>query len=479
MEGDGVLLVFADDLGFLLQTAHNAVHRIQEILVGHQLSVFAGGEQGRFVAHVGDVRPAEARRLLGQELDVHRGVRFDRAQVHLEDGLSLHHVGHVDVDLAVETPGTHQRAVQDVRTVGRRENDDPTVGAKSVHLCQELVQGVFALVVGPEACILSTGTPNGVNLVDEDDGRGLLLGLLEQIADAGRPHADEHLHKVGAAQTEERHLGLAGHGLRQQRLARARRAHKQCAFGNLGPELGVLSRLLQEVHDFVQFLLGAVHTRHVLERHVGALAVFKDLGLGLADVEDLSAARRSTAQPPHQEHPHHDHQAEENDPREDLAAPFVGGLVAQVEALAFLQLLQFGLVRLPFRNVHARIRASIKRLQQLRVGLAPVQAVSDHFGEVEVGARAVVADPCDLAFLRHFFEVGPLNLALGGGIPHHHHREQEHGNNGVHPVEIHLAARLVALLLSLARRGCVLVVHCQSVVLWCSAGASPHSSSSA
>ena len=196
MEGDGVFLVFADDFGLLLQASHDAVHRIQEVLVCHQLPVFACRKQGRFVAHVGDVRPAEAWRLLGQELDVDGRVRLDRPQVHLEDGLAFHHVGHVDVDLAVEAPRTHQRAVEDICTVGRRKNDDPAVGAKPVHLRQELVQGVLALVVGSEAGVLPARPANGVNLVDEDDGRRLLLGLLEQVADTGCPDPDEHLHEI-------------------------------------------------------------------------------------------------------------------------------------------------------------------------------------------------------------------------------------------------------------------------------------------
>jgi hypothetical protein len=37
---------------------------------------------------------------------------------------------------------------------------------------------------------------DGVDLVDEDDGRGVLLGLLEQVPDPGGADADEHLDEV-------------------------------------------------------------------------------------------------------------------------------------------------------------------------------------------------------------------------------------------------------------------------------------------
>ena len=64
----------------------------------------------------------------------------------------------------------------------------------------------------------------------------LACGLLEHIADPGGADADEHLHEVGAGKAEERHARLAGDGLAQQRLARARRPDQQHALGNAAAE---------------------------------------------------------------------------------------------------------------------------------------------------------------------------------------------------------------------------------------------------
>jgi hypothetical protein len=47
-----------------------------------------------------------------------------------------------------------------------------------------------------------------VQLVDEDDARGLRLRLLEEVAHAGRADPDEHLDEVRPAQAEERRTGL-------------------------------------------------------------------------------------------------------------------------------------------------------------------------------------------------------------------------------------------------------------------------------
>src|SRR4029079_15732182 len=93
-----------------------------------------------------------------------------------------------------------------------------------------------------------------VELVDEHDARRLGFGLLEQIADARRADADEPLDELRAAQAEERHVGLAGHGPRQQRLAGSRRADEQHAFWNAAAEIRVLLRRLQELDDLFQFV---------------------------------------------------------------------------------------------------------------------------------------------------------------------------------------------------------------------------------
>ena len=71
-----------------------------------------------------------------------------------------------------------------------------------------------------------------VNFVYKNDAGRVLLALFEQVAHATRAHAHEHLHKVRTRNGEERDIGLAGHGARQQRLAGARRPNEQHALGN-------------------------------------------------------------------------------------------------------------------------------------------------------------------------------------------------------------------------------------------------------
>ena len=78
---------------------------------------------------------------------------------------------------------------------------------------------------------------HGVDLVDEDDGGSVFLGLLKEIPDTGRADAHEHLHKVGAGNGEEGNPGLSCHRPGQQRFTGAGRAHQKHALGDPGPQL--------------------------------------------------------------------------------------------------------------------------------------------------------------------------------------------------------------------------------------------------
>ena len=168
------------------------------------------------------------------------------------------------------------------------------VGAEAVHLGEQLVQSVLPLVVGREADILAPRAPDGVDFIYEHYAGGLLLRLGEEVAHTARSHAYEHFDEIGAADAEERHIGLSGHGLGQQGLSGSRRAHEQSALGNLSAQCCVLSGILEEIHDLHDLLLGAVHSGHILEGHVD-LVLVGELACGLADIEGVHASAAAPA----------------------------------------------------------------------------------------------------------------------------------------------------------------------------------------
>ena len=196
-------------------------------------------------------------------------------------------VGGVDLDLAVEAARAQQRRVEHVGPVGRGDEDDAAADVEAVHLDEQLVEGLLALVVAAAHAGAAVASDR-VDLVDEDDRRGVLLGLLEEVADAAGADTDEHLDEVGAGDREEGHAGLAGDGAGQQRLAGAGRAVEQDALGDLGADGLELGGLLQELLDLAELLdrlLGAGDVGERRLRHV----LGDQLGLALGELHDAAA----------------------------------------------------------------------------------------------------------------------------------------------------------------------------------------------
>ncbi len=235
-----------------------------EIRHGDQTLADAGGAQRGLVDQVGEVGAGEARRAARQHARIDVGRQRDLAHMDLQDLLAAADVGVRHYDLAVEAAGPQQRRVEHVRAVGGGDQDDALVGLEAVHLDQQLVQRLLALVVAAAQAGAAMAA-DGVDFVDEHDAGRVLLGLLEHVAHAGGADADEHLDEVGARNGEERHVGFAGDGARQQGLTGARRADQQTSFGDLAAQPLELLRVLQEVDDLLELGLGLVDAGDVLE----------------------------------------------------------------------------------------------------------------------------------------------------------------------------------------------------------------------
>ena len=232
----------------------------------------------------------------------------------LQDVLAAADVGPIDQHVAVEAPGAEQGRVERFRAVGGRHDDHAAVGAEAVHLDQQGVEGLLALVV-PADDAGAAGLAQGVQLVDEDDAGGLGLGLLEHVADARRAHADEHLDEIGAREAEEGHARLAGDRLGQQRLAGARRPDQQHALGNPPAEDLVLLRRAEEVDHLAEFVDRLVDAGHVVEGDADVL-----LGVELAAAAAEGHRRARPAQPPHHEQ-HQAHHQRHQDHRGQVLLP--------------------------------------------------------------------------------------------------------------------------------------------------------------
>ncbi len=228
--------------------------------------------------------------------------------MHLQNLLAPDHVRIRHDDLPVEAAGAQQRRVEHVRAVGRGDQDDAFVRLEAVHLDEQLVQRLLALVVAA-AKARAAMPADGVDLVDEDDARRILLRLLEHVAHAARADADEHLDEIGAGNREEGNVRLAGDGARKQRLAGARRSDQKHATRNAPAEPLKLLRIAQELDDLLEVLLRLIDARDVVEGDA-AMRLRQQLRLGLAEAHGASAGALHL---PHEENPHGD-QKEHREP---------------------------------------------------------------------------------------------------------------------------------------------------------------------
>ncbi len=57
---------------------------------------------------------------------------------------------------------------------------------------------------------------DGIDLIHENDARGVFLRLVEHVADAACADADEHLDKIGTGNREEGAVGFAGNSFGDQ-----------------------------------------------------------------------------------------------------------------------------------------------------------------------------------------------------------------------------------------------------------------------
>jgi hypothetical protein len=197
---------------FFLEARHDPVDGLVEVHHLDRRLALPGGQQGRLVHEIGQVGPDEPRSLGGNSRQVDGGREGDRLGVDSQDLLSALQIRAVERHVAIEPPGAEQGGVQDLRPIGGRQDDHALLGVEAVHLGEELVQGLLPLVVAAEHAADAPRLPESVELIDEDDARGLLLRLGEKVPDPCRPDADEHLDEVGPAQAEERRPGRSRSG---------------------------------------------------------------------------------------------------------------------------------------------------------------------------------------------------------------------------------------------------------------------------
>mmetsp|Transcript_20337 Transcript_20337/g.24378 ORF Transcript_20337/g.24378 Transcript_20337/m.24378 type:complete len:242 (+) Transcript_20337:1186-1911(+) len=224
--------------------------------------------KGSFVAHVSNISSCKTRSKRCKPLCVifHLLFQLKLFQVDHEDLLTALYVWVVDSYLPIETAGSQQCFVKDIWSVRTSKHNDTSCGGKTIHFNEELIQGIFSLVIASDATSTSaTGATNGVYFIYEDDRRTLLTGLREEVAYTSWAYADIHFHEIGATNGQERDFCLSSCCLGQESLTSSRWTYEQSSLGNRRPKLLVLIRVLEEMHKLHNFNLRLITSSDVFE----------------------------------------------------------------------------------------------------------------------------------------------------------------------------------------------------------------------
>ena len=309
-----------------LGAQHELFERVTEVAHGHAVAASARGQQCGLVGEVREVRSDHPCAGRGEALERNVVRQGHPARVHLEDPAPAEGVGRLHRNAPVETAGAQQRGVEHVGAVRRGEHDHAGLAIEAVHLGEDLIERLLALVVAPADASerAAAGTPDRVELVDEHDrGRsGLRLG--EEVAHSAGADADDHLDELRGRDREERHVRLAGHGAREQRLARAGETAQQHPARDPPAEPAIAFGVAQEIDDLRQLVGRLVDARHVGKRHPRPLAALIALRAGTHHAAHASHAASGGAS--HQDHHQADEEQRWQEADEQRPPPGRGGL---------------------------------------------------------------------------------------------------------------------------------------------------------
>ena len=174
-------LFFSELSAAALGAGDHAFNSFVQLRLGDLCGVLPGRHQGGLVEKVGDIRSGKAGGVRGDQGEVDIVCEGLVLGVNLEDRLSALQVGRIDDDLAVKPSRPQERGIQDVRTIGRGQEDNSRGRVKAVHLDKQLVQRLLPFIMTsakPGAAM----TAYRIQLVDEDDTGSLALGLLKEIS---------------------------------------------------------------------------------------------------------------------------------------------------------------------------------------------------------------------------------------------------------------------------------------------------------
>ena len=167
---------------FLLIPRNYNLDALFKIRLGYKLTVLTYSSKSSLIYHVSQFCAGSSRRCSCDSTEINVISHFDFLGVDFQNFFSAFQIRQFHRNSPVKSSRTKQSRIQRIRTVCRRENYDTFRRIESVHLGQQLVQGLLALVISGKSLAV-TFLSYRINLINKYNTRRFFIRLLKQVAD--------------------------------------------------------------------------------------------------------------------------------------------------------------------------------------------------------------------------------------------------------------------------------------------------------
>src|SRR4030042_4018835 len=111
----------------------------------------------------------------------------------------------------------------------------------------------------------------GIQFVNEDNTRSMVLSLGKEVSDSCCSHADKHLYEIRTADGEKRNVRFSSDRPGEQCFSCSWHSHQKNPFWDFSAETLKFPRSFKELYNLLQFLFRLVNSSHI---HKGNLFLF-------------------------------------------------------------------------------------------------------------------------------------------------------------------------------------------------------------
>ena len=296
MIGNDQFLLVGKHTVLLLVSGNNNLNTLFKIRLCGKFPSVTDCTESRLIDNVGKFCTGSPNCSLGDLVKTDTVCNLDLLGMDFQDFLTSLQIRKLNRDPSVKTSRTKKCRIKGIRSVGSRQDHNTLGAVKTVHLCQKLVQCLLTLIVSTAHSRSVTFLTDGINLINKHNTWCFLIGLFKKISNLGSTHTNKHLHKFRTGNGEKRNLCLAGNSLGKKSFTGSRRAHKQGTFWHGSTDLFVFRRVMEEIHNLRQKLLGFILACHVCKfNSCGGLYI----NLGITFTKGHHASRATIAHGTH------------------------------------------------------------------------------------------------------------------------------------------------------------------------------------